>query len=115
MIVLRCDDDEAIAAFDRCRKLRIFHLLAGIVETHGKLAHIDQFRFNARAFLRLLENKSRRVLALSSLACGSENNGNEELVLCRHWIDRFTEMLVIFCRWPDSNRPGPFNPSWISS
>jgi hypothetical protein len=87
MIVLRGDDDKAIAAFDRCRKLRLFHLLAGIVETHGKLAHIDQFRFNARAFLRLLENKLRDVLAFAAPACRSENNGNEEWALCRHWID----------------------------
>ena len=45
----------------------IFHLLARVVEFHGKLADVDQLGLYVRTFLCLLKNKGRSVFASPSL------------------------------------------------
>jgi hypothetical protein len=64
MIVFRCHENQPIATLDCYCELRVFHLLAGIIEPHRKSACVDQFRFHAGTLLRLFEYQMRDVFAL---------------------------------------------------
>src|SRR5204862_3866849 len=74
----RYNEDDSVAALDRRREYRIFHLLSRIIEPHRKLAHIDQLRLHIHVFLCLLKNKTSDVFALSPLTSRSENHWNKK-------------------------------------
>ena len=65
MIIFRRHEDEPVATPDCCCELRVFHLLARIIELHRMSAYVDQLRFHTGTLLRLFEYQMRDVFALS--------------------------------------------------
>src|SRR2546430_12345596 len=112
VIVFGRDNDQPVAAIDHRRERWVLHLLACIIQFHWEFAHIDQFRLHIRALLCLLKNETRDVLALPSLTRSSENNGNKKRAL---HLSAFRYPKLKNCRWPDSNRHGPFTAQRILS
>src|SRR5256886_16867827 len=112
VIVFGRDNDQPVAAIDHRRERWVLHLLACIIQFHWEFAHIDQFRLHIRALLCLLKNETCDVLALPSLTRSSENNGNKKRAL---HLSAFRYPKLKNCRWPDSNRHGPFTAQRILS
>src|SRR6266516_7836736 len=78
MIVFRRHENQPVATLDCCCELRVFHLLAGIIEPHQKSAYVDQLRFHAGTLLRLFEYQMRDVFALPPPTRSAKDHRNKE-------------------------------------
>jgi len=59
-------------------KLRVFHLLAGIIEPHRKSAYVEQLRFHAGTLLRLFEYQMPDVFALPPPTRSAKDHRNKK-------------------------------------
>src|SRR6266705_675865 len=78
VVIFRRNDHKAVSAFADCREFDILDLLAGIVNRKLQITNINQFSFNAFAFLDFTEDEVRNVLTGAPFAHCAENYRNEE-------------------------------------
>src|SRR6266542_7006116 len=78
VVIFRRNDHKAVGAFADCREFGILDLLAGIVNWNLQIANINQFSFNAFAFLDFTEDEFRNVLTGAPSAHCAENYRDEK-------------------------------------